>query len=284
MDDANIKQTVSHLYDEVASQYERAVVPVYRPIAKRMLQLIDLRPGWQVLDAGTGTGLIALMGAPRVGKSGKMVGVDGSEQMLRIARHKAAQYGFTQCEFRLGDLEGLDMSDGQLNAVLSQFALHHTVPSKSLREFQRVLMPSGTLVVQEWADALNQPSRVVFDVLTKYRPAEVSDPILLARAQSERAQNFRTSAGRPDALIELVQAAGFSSVEARIESHAASVANIDALVDLLTASPTLNAEINGLSEDARAAFLKEARDALSRFSTQNGFAWTYSVLVLIARK
>ena len=284
MDDLKIKQTLSDFYDTVAQQYERAVVPVYRPIAKRMLQLIDLRPGWQVLDAGTGTGLVALMGAPRVGKSGKMIGIDGSEQMLEIARHKAAQYGFTQCDFRAGDLEALDLPDGQLNAVLSQFALHHTAPAKSLREFQRVLMPGGTLVVQEWAGAVNQPNKVVFDVLVKYRAAEASGALAAARAQAERAYAFRMSAGSPESISELVQAAGFANAEARIESYAASVANMNVLVDLVTTSPTIRSEMNALSENAQAAFLKEAREALGAFASPTGFAWTYKVLVLIAHK
>ena len=284
MDDLKIKQTLSDFYDMVAPQYERAIVPVYRPIAKRMLQLIDLRPGWQVLDAGTGTGLVALMGAPRVGKSGKMIGIDGSEQMLEIARRKAAQYGFTQCEFRVGDLEALDLPDGQFNAVLSQFALHHTIPAKSLHEFQRVLMPGGTLVVHEWADAPNQPNKAAFDVLVKYRAAEASGALAAARAQAERAHAFRMSAGSPESISELVQTAGFSNAEARIESYAASVANMDALVDFVTTSPTIRSEMCAMSENVQAAFLKEAREALGAFASPTGFAWNYKVLVLIAHK
>ena len=284
MDDLKIKQTLTSLYDAVAPSYERAVVPVYRPIAKRMLQLIDLRPGWQALDAGTGTGLVALMGAPRVGKTGKMIGIDGSEQMLEIARRKAAQYGFTQCEFRVGDLEALDLPDDQLNAVLSQFALHHTAPPKSLHEFHRVLMPGGILVVQEWADALNHPNKIMFDVLSRYCAANPSDLLALARVQSERGHAFRTSAQSLETMTELVQAAGFSNVEARHETYAAKVASVDAVVDLVTASPTVQAEMSALSDDAQAAFLKEAREALVVFETPAGFSWTYKVLVLVAHK
>jgi ubiquinone/menaquinone biosynthesis C-methylase UbiE len=284
MDDWQIKQTLTSIYDALAPAYERAVVPVLRPIAKRMLQLIDLRPGWQVLDAGTGTGLVALMGAPRVGKSGKMIGIDASEQMLEIARGKAAQFGFTQCEFHVGDLEALELPDAQLNAVLSQFVIHHTDPSKSLREFHRVLMPGGTLVVHEWADAPNAPNKVAFGVLSKYRAAEACGALAAARAQAARAHDFRSNAARPQPITELVEAAGFSSVEARLESHAVHVANVDVLIDLVTAAPLLHAEMNELSNETLAAFLDEAREAQRVFKTASGYAWTFNVLALVAHK
>lgn len=279
-----MEETLAGIYDALAPEYARAVVPVFRPIAKRMLQLIDLRPGWQVLDAGTGTGLVALLSAPRVGKSGSMLGVDASEKMLEIARHKAAQFGFTQCDFRVGDLEALDQPNAQFNAVLSQFALHHTDPSESLRELHRVLVPDGTLVVHEWADTPNTPNKAVFDVLEKYRGAEASGALALARTQSERAYDFRVNLTQPESMAQLARAAGFSDVEAHLEEHAMRVANIDALFDFALAAPLLHVETAALSEDGRAMFLAEARTALRGFETARGYEWTYSVVALVAHK
>ncbi len=279
-----MRETLAGIYDALAPEYERAVVPVYRPVAKRMLQLVDLRPGWQVLDAGTGTGLVALLGAPRVGKTGKMVGIDASEKMLEIARRKAVQFGFTQCDFCMGDLESLDLPDGQFNAVLSQFALHHTEPGKSLNELFRVLEPSGTLIVQEWTDTPISPNKAIFDVLEKYRVVEANDTLALARAQSERADNFRVNLANPDPMTQLLQRVGFSNVEAHLEQHAMRVANVDALMDLALAAPLLHEEIAALSEDARMVFLNEARAALRGFQVARGYEWTYNVVVLIAHK
>jgi ubiquinone/menaquinone biosynthesis C-methylase UbiE len=284
MDDLQIKQTLAGIYDAIAPTYERAAVPVFRPIAKRMLQLIDLRPGWQVLDAGAGTGLIALMGAPRVGKTGKMVGVDASEKMLDIARHKAAQFGFTQCDFRVGDIQALEVGDAQFNAVLSQFAIHHTDASKSLREFHRVMMPGGTLVLHEWAAAPNGPNKTAFDILSKYRAAEANGALAIVRAQSERAYRFRVSGATPDLMTELAKTAGFSIVEARLESHSTQVPTVDAIMDFLTAAPLMSVELSNLSDATRMAFLDETREALQIFRIANGYQWTQSVLAVVAHK
>lgn len=284
MDEQQIKSTLTENYNALAAEYERAVVPVFRPIAKRMIQLIDLRPGWQVLDAGAGTGLIALLGAARVGKTGKMIGVDAAEKMLELARHKAEQFGFTQCEFRVGDLEALDFPDAQFNAVLSQFALHHTDQAKSMPELARVLLVGGTLVVHEWVDTANSPTKAVFDVLSKFCAVDAGGALALARAQSERAWDFRVKVATEQGISDLAKSVGFSDVRAQVDAHPLRLANVDAFIDYATAAPRVIAELAALSPEARANFRDEVRQSLRPWETAQGFEWTSRVLSLVARK
>lgn len=284
MNDLMMKQTLAGIYDDMATEYECRVVPVFRPIAKRLLQLIDLRPGWQVLDGGTGTGLIALLSAPRVGKEGKVIGVDGAEKMLEIARAKAAKFGFAQCEFRRGDLEALEFLDAQFNAVLSQFALHYTDLAKVLPEFYRVLMPGGTLVVQDWMESPNPPNAALFDALRKYRVTQPDETLALARAQSERAGNFRIHDAKPERIEHALREVGFAQVEAREEKHNVRVASADAFIAMASAHPLLRAEFNARSEEIRAEIIRDARKGLSAFQTAGGFEWTYHVLAVVARR
>lgn len=284
MDDPRIKQTLAATYASLAQEYERAIVPIYRPMAKRLLQLIDLRPGWQVLDAGTGTGLVALLGAPRVGKSGKMIGIDASEKMLEIAREKAGKFGFTQCEFCVGDLETLDFPEAQFNACLSQFALHYTDVAKSLRELHRVLMPGGTLVIQVWAADSSAPHRLMYEMLERHCAVEASGTLAILRAQSERSYRFRQMFGKPEAMKSAVESAGFSKVDAREERHPAHVLNVDAFLDVANVSPLLHAEIAALSDEAHEGFSREARESLRTFETASGFEWTFNVIAVVAQK
>lgn len=274
----------SAMYDTLASEYERVAVPVYRPIAKRLIQHIDLRPGWHVLDAGTGTGLIALLAAPRVGKTGRVIGVDTSEAMLAIARDKAARFGFTQCEFQIGDLEALRFQDKTFDAVLSQFALHHTDPAKSLREFYRVLKPGGVLVIHEWMESPNVPNQVLSDLIQRYRAPEPDESLRLAREHAERARDFRINICQPGIFQTMLEQIGFVSVETREEKHLIRVANVEAFLEMAMASPAMRAELGALPQEVQLELMNRAREQLGSFETANGFEWVYHVLVAIARR
>jgi ubiquinone/menaquinone biosynthesis C-methylase UbiE len=284
MDLAQLKQSIGASYDGLAATYERAVVPVYRPLAKRLLQFVDLRPGWQVLDAGTGTGLVALLGAPRVGKGGKMLGVDASEKMLEFARKKASQFGFAQCEFRVGDIEALDVPDATFHVALSQFAIHYTDPARSLSELYRVLQPAGKAVLQVWAMDSSPPHKAMYDVLAKYRVDHSSESLALLRNQAERSYQFRQRYGSAEAMQAALEKIGFAKVQALTEDHPTQLGSVDAFLELASASPLLNAEIGALSVGPREDYLREVRAALAAFDSGNRFEWVYKTIAVIALK
>lgn len=284
MDESQIKHALAATYDEQAAAYERAAVPVYRNIARRLLQLVDLRPGWQVLDAGTGTGLVALLGAPRVGKNGKILGIDGSQKMLEIARQKAVQFGFTQCEFREGDIQALDLPDGGMDACLSQFALHYGAPDKALAELGRVLKQGGTLALQEWADSPWTPHQLVYDTLDKYRIEEPVETRALLTELTRRSAEFRRRTASPEAIVPLAEQAGLTQVQAQIENHAMRVASADAFLELAQAGLLVHVQLAAMPEPRRIEFLNDARTALQGVQTRQGIEWEYRVLSLVARK
>jgi ubiquinone/menaquinone biosynthesis C-methylase UbiE len=284
IDSQTIHRAIANTYDELSAQYERVVAPVYRPLAKRLLQHIDLRPGWHVLDAGTGTGLVALLAAPRVTKTGKVLGVDASEQMLAFARAKAIQFGFDQCDFRVGDLQALDLPNGSCDATLSQFALHYTEPARALAEFQRVLKPGGQLALQIWAMDSSLPHKIMYDVLPPYRVQDAPEALAHLRAQSARSYLFRQTFGSVEQIAHAVKLAGFENSHARQEQHPARVTSIEAFIEYANASPLLHAEIAALSVKTREDYFAAARAALHRFETANGFEWTLHTITVLATR
>ena len=125
----------------------------------RLVADARLRSGMQVLDLGSGTGYPALLGAHTVGPSGRMIGMDLAEQMLAIARRKAAALGLENVTFRTGDATSLPFEANSFDAVTSRFCLMF-VPeiSKAGAEISRVLRPGGWVAAAVWSAPEKNPS------------------------------------------------------------------------------------------------------------------------------
>ena len=136
-------------YDAVTSSFDRFTRRFTEPLARRLVDLAEPEPGQEVLDVGTGTGVVALEAARRVGPEGRVLGVDLSDGMLRAARDRAVEAGLDRVvAFRREDAESLTLADGSFDAVVSLYALlHFPNPDVALREMCRVTRPGGRAVV-----------------------------------------------------------------------------------------------------------------------------------------
>jgi ubiquinone/menaquinone biosynthesis C-methylase UbiE len=136
-------------YDPVAAAYDDLIERYSGAMAGHVLTLANIHPTMQVLDVGTGTGIVALRAAATATSLGRVVGIDLSSGMLAIARKKAATRRIEdRVEFRDMDAERLEFRDASFDAVVSMFALHHFPnPAAALAEMYRVLKPGGTLSI-----------------------------------------------------------------------------------------------------------------------------------------
>jgi ubiquinone/menaquinone biosynthesis C-methylase UbiE len=131
----------------------------WRKLRQRTADLARIQPGEQVLDVGCGTGTLAMEVARRVGRAGRVAGVDpGTEQIAR-ARARAARRHLP-VEFQIGVIEQLAFPDRSFDVVLSTLMMHHVPPPlkrQGLAEIARVLKPGGRLVM---ADFTHKKERV----------------------------------------------------------------------------------------------------------------------------
>ena len=109
-----------------------------------------LRPGDTVLDLGSGAGIDVFVAAKKVGPSGRVIGVDMTDEMLERARDNAREGGFSNVEFRKGIIEQLPVEDATVDVVMSNCVINLS-PEKErvFAEIARVLRPGGRTVFAE---------------------------------------------------------------------------------------------------------------------------------------
>lgn len=128
-----------------------------------------LRAGETVLDLGSGGGFDCFIAGAKVGAAGRVIGVDMTPEMLRKARANiagyAAQTGFSNVEFRLGEIENLPVADASVDVVISNCVLNLSPDKPRVwREIARVLRPGGRVAVSDLALLRPLPEAVRADL------------------------------------------------------------------------------------------------------------------------
>jgi len=127
--------------------------------------LRDLQSGETVVDLGSGAGFDCFIAAAKIGPTGRVVGVDTTEEMLAKSRKTAQAMGLDTVEFREGILEALPVEDGWADVVISNGVINLCADKQQIfSEIRRVLKPGGRLEFADIANGKPVPASAVANI------------------------------------------------------------------------------------------------------------------------
>lgn len=161
--------------------------------------ITSLKEGDIVLDLGSGAGFDAFLAAQKIGKSGRVIGVDMTPEMVEKARANAQKGNYKNVEFRLGEIEKLPVEDSSVDVIISNCVINLS-PAKEevFKDAHRVLKSGGRLMVSDL-------------VLAKDLPKEIKDSI-------EAYVGCLAGAIKKDKYLKFITMAGFKDVKVISES------------------------------------------------------------------
>ena len=142
----------------------------HRPVGEQAIELMKISPDSRVLDVGCGSGWASRLMAEKA-HAGRVVGIDISDEMVRIARESSSS--FSNVEFQLASAEKLPFSHGEFTHAFSMESLYYYADMlNALREIHRVLAPGGLFAcvvdlfeenrpTHQWVDQLKVPVQLL---------------------------------------------------------------------------------------------------------------------------
>jgi SAM-dependent methyltransferase len=178
-------------------------------LSATMADALALQPGQRVLELAAGPGDTGFMAAELVAPGGTLICSDGAEAMLEVARQRAAAQGISNVEFRLLDLEWIDLPTADVDAVLCRWGIMLVVdPEAAAHEIRRVLKPGGRAALAVWDEPARNPwTTVAGDALIELglaKPPDPGEPGMFTLAADGVLRDLLESAGLVDVKVRAI--------------------------------------------------------------------------------
>ena len=162
--------------------------------------IANLKKGEVVLDLGCGAGFDAFLASRQVGPSGKVYGVDMTEEMIKKAKSNAAKNNINNVEFLLGEIEDLPLEDNTIDVIISNCVINLS-PNKEqvFKEAKRVLKENGRLAISDILKEKEFPNEILSEL--------------------DNYSSCITGSIKKDEVINILNSLGFQDIEIERKSN-----------------------------------------------------------------
>ena len=278
MDPDSSDEMIDHLvdfFDRIAPSYDSWAGGQHERVAARLVDVAAPQKGEQVLDVGTGTGLVAHLVAPRV-SPGSVIGIDLSDNMLALARSKKSK----NVQFLGMAAERLVFKPETFDLVTMGETLAYVGdPTDALAEAHRVLRAGGRLAVSNQRRSLSTRAQDLF--FQGLAPLARRHYLSLPRYSSERSRF-----GEPNVLPELLRASGFEVTRVTEMVTGGKTRDAKEWTDLMAgAGPLPYTLIRALGPRYRDELEAEVESAMESLGDpDDAFRYHHSYLIAVALK
>ncbi|MDA8233590.1 MAG: arsenite methyltransferase [Clostridia bacterium] len=201
--------------------------------------IANLKSGDVVLDLGSGGGIDCFLAANKVGPTGRVIGIDSTPEMVRLAKAHAGEMGLDNVEFLLGDIGQIPLEDNSVDVIISNCVINLALDKDTVfQEAYRVLKPGGLITfsdivlygelpeivrssIQNWAGclagALNKD-----EMINKMKVAGLKD-LTVTQEVFIRVEDFYNLPDIQEAIIELKPHTDISSLGKEMAGKIASI-------------------------------------------------------------
>jgi demethylmenaquinone methyltransferase/2-methoxy-6-polyprenyl-1,4-benzoquinol methylase len=218
------KEQVEQMFDNIAPTYDRLnhilSFNIDRMWRRRVVRIVRRSNAQSVMDIATGTGDLAIAMAKRVDDI-RILGVDLSEEMLRVAAEKVARQGLAErITLKKGDAEGLDMvATESMDVVTVAFGVRNFENlEKGLSELYRALKPGGKLVVLEFSIPSNRLVRWAYAQYSHRLLPRIGAMISKDRKAYDYLPDSVEEFPAPERFMDILHGVGFKSAKAKSQS------------------------------------------------------------------
>jgi ubiquinone/menaquinone biosynthesis C-methylase UbiE len=190
---------------------QRAVIQAAaQPVSAWLVEAIAPQPGHRVLELAAGPGDTGFLAAELIRPGGTLISSDAVEEMVEVARARAAELGITNVEFRTIDAEWIDLPTAHVDGVLARWVYMLLVdPAAALRETRRVLRPGGRVALAAWADPADNPWASAplraLQAMGAAEPPDLDAPNMFAFRDPARIRGLLEDTGFTDIVVEQLE-------------------------------------------------------------------------------